>query len=61
MATLSKTQRFGHWVWILERRCNINNHTVRLVAGDTRRPPQYAPGAIRCPYRTCDGIVRKRD
>jgi hypothetical protein len=53
---LEKSQRFGHWVWVVTRTCG-NGHTMRLVAGDTRRRPDLPPGAVVC---HCGALVPLR-
>ena len=49
-----KSQRFGHWVWIVEHACTTCGVIAHIVAGDTRRAPSLPPGAIKC---ACGGLV----
>lgn len=48
MAGLKKSQRFGHWVWLVLRTCRACGQEHWIVAGDTRRRPSLPPGAILC-------------
>lgn len=47
MAAATKSKRFGHYVWIVERTCS-NGHAMKLVAGDTRRAPSLPVGGTIC-------------
>ena len=48
--TLDKKQFFGYWRWVHIRTCKNCGKDVRILGGDTRRPPNLPPGGIRCPH-----------
>lgn len=56
--TLEKRQFFAHWRWVHIRECEENKHQVKILGGDTRRPPNLPSGAIYCPHKDCNSLVK---